>query len=409
MKIAKQTNKQSRLMLSRLGHAVQRKCTSLACFKCLHQISSYHHNCYFRQKITATMARGRGRGGDDSDDSSDSSSLDSYERERQRERENKDESPDRVSDKEDGGEQEEEDSDEVSADDEAVQAFLNKHKRIDQREVTLKIKPSIVKLWFDVLLGEGRWDREARKELASKYFLSEDQYNRLSPPDLSQTRLSGLSNTFQQMHSGVRNVAKVMLKLYETQGAAELTMTKYVPTRLYEEDGVRAKEFSVPNMETLKAEVDDEAVTKLIAENDPRIIARSYLAHKKAVETAKLTIDDCFEALEATQKVATMAQDQHTKTSSFAWDVLQLLGQLDLRVKAARESQYTWFMSREFSQSLNLKIKDKEARRAKDRKDALPSDKLDKLATEEADSSSKVILIFLEESYHHSLISSLPG
>ena len=214
----------------------------------------------------------------------------------------------------------------------------------------------------------------------------------------------------QQMHSGVRNVAKVMLKLYETQGAAELTMTKYAPTRLYEEDGVRAREFTLPSVDSLKLEIEDEEVEELVAENDPKVVARSYIAHKKMAGLAKKTIDKCLESLEATQKVATTAQDQQAKISSFAWAGLQFLEKLDPRVKAARESQHTWLMSRELSQSPNPKIKDKEARRAKDRKDALPSDKLDKLATEEADSSSKVILnFFLEESYHHSLISSLPG
>ena len=128
-----------------------------------------------------------------------------------------------------------------------METYLAKHHRIDKRDFTLKLKSDIINLYFKTIIGEGRWNKEFRKTLASRYFLSDAQYDRLSPPDLSQTKLhliegldmTGLSNTFYQLHENTRNIAKLFLKLYETQGAVELMMSDYVPTKLREEDGVR--------------------------------------------------------------------------------------------------------------------------------------------------------------------------
>ena len=70
----------------------------------------------------------------------------------------------------------------ASSEDEAIQAFLLRHRRVDQREVTLKIKSDILNLWFDVLVGEGKFDQEARKEILARYWLSETQHDRMTPP-----------------------------------------------------------------------------------------------------------------------------------------------------------------------------------------------------------------------------------
>ena len=73
----------------------------------------------------------------------------------------------------------------------------------------------------------------------------------------------------------------------------------------------------------------------------------------------------------------------------------------DLHIKAARESQYSKFISKDLTATLQTKNRDKSARRERDRKDQLFSNNLDKLVSEEADSTNKVRLT-------SSLISPLP-
>ena len=116
----------------------------------------------------------------------------------------------------------------------------------------------------------------------------------MAPPDLSQTKLhfvqghdySGLSNTLQMLHGGIRNIAKVMLHLYETQGTAEKEMNAFVPFKLREKAGddgdtVKAKEFRTPAIDEVKKGVTDEDIQKMVSENSPEVLARSYVAYKR--------------------------------------------------------------------------------------------------------------------------------
>ena len=122
-------------------------------------------------------------------------------------------------------------------------------------------------------------------------------------------------------------MAKVPLKLYETQGSVELAMSNYVPIKLYEDDGTtRAQELVLPSTDAAKLDVSDPDVEDLINKNDPRIIARSYIAHRRVLEKAKSVVNDTFNALELSQRLAKVGKSQHDTNSTLCWDALQLLG-----------------------------------------------------------------------------------
>ena len=334
-----------------------------SCYRCDTAVISYSHNCRLSRVTPAakpTMAGGR----DKEEDSLSEGEV-----------------VDRRTDSDDS-EVEAKDEASASEDDEAVEAFLAKHRRIDEKEVTLHLRSSILNLYFNTLIGEGRWDKEARQHLNKKYFLSDTQYDRIHGWDMS-----GLSTTLQQIHGGARNVAKILLKLYESQGSAELAMSGFNPIALYEEDGERAREFTLPSVDSLKLEIEDEEVEKLVAENDPKVVARSYIAHKKMADLAKKAIGDSFEALESAQSLAAVAQSQHTVNSGLTWDCLQLLAQHDLQIKSSRESQYSKFPTKDFSQSLSTKNRDRVTRKERDKNDVFFSDRLDKVVAEEAESN----------------------
>ena len=321
------------------------------------------------------------------EDSSDPESPDESQEDDDSVEEHSDNPPLTNKDKDDG---------DISSEDEAVKSFILKHKRVDDKEVTLKLKSGMINLYFDTLVGEGIWSKEARQDLSDKYHLSDKQFDRLSPPDLTQTRLhflegwdlTGLSNTLHLLHGSTRNVAKVLLKLYESEGSVELAMSNFTPVTLYEHDGqTRATEFSLPSLEAMKLDVEDKDVSKLLEENDPKIIARSYLAHKRVIDTARLIVDDAFTALEAAQNLANLAKQQHDKYAELTWDALQLLGQHDLHLKSTRESHFSKFLTKDFSQRLRAKNKDRSARKEKDKKDKFFSNKLDKVVSQETDTN----------------------
>ena len=342
----------------------------IPCIRCHKLPTSYSHSCFIsRHSVVSEMPRVR-----ELDTSSDNSVE-----------EQGDGSHDRAS-----VPIEDDEAAVESSEDEAVQAFLARRQRVDKREVTLKLQSSILNLYFNTVIGEGRWDKDARKDLANKYYLSEGQFERLSPPDL---------------HRGSRTTTKVLLKLYQSQGSAELAMSNFVPVQLFKDDGTtKATEFTLPSLDAYKRSVDDKEIDKLLEDNDPRIIARSYLAHKKQVEAAKLTLDDTFDALEVAQRVAKLAKAQHDQNAELTWDILQLQvqcthikennifllitqGQHDLHLKSVRETHYSKFLTSDFSHSLQTKNKAKTARRERDRSDRFFSDNLDKCVSDEADAS----------------------
>ena len=60
---------------------------------------------------------------------------------------------------------------------------------MDNREVTCVLHKSSLKLYFKVVVGEGKLDKDGRKDLTKKYFLNPKQYRRLGPPSLEETKL----------------------------------------------------------------------------------------------------------------------------------------------------------------------------------------------------------------------------
>ena len=75
----------------------------------------------------------------------------------------------------DEGAEKDKEEGELSEAEEAVKRFLVKRKRADHREITLRLKPSILDLYFGTLLGEGKWTKEARRAFFARYFLTDDQ------------------------------------------------------------------------------------------------------------------------------------------------------------------------------------------------------------------------------------------
>ena len=173
-------------------------------------------------------------------------------------------------------------SDEDNVDSDLL-VFLNKLKRPDDKEVTCRLDPGIIKLYFDKCLGEGKLSKDAREELAEKYHLSEKRYKKLSPPDLSQAKLhmvaglgfSGLSNTMMGLHRSVRDVARLQLTANQRLGTVDKLFEEYQPVHLFGDDMSRAQAFVPTSKGQFSKDVTPDKVTTLVNKNSSETLAKT--------------------------------------------------------------------------------------------------------------------------------------
>ena len=78
--------------------------------------------------------------------------------------------------------------------DTTLSKFYERNKRVDAREVTCVLNNFSFKLYFRTMVGDGRLDREGRKDMGKKYFLGRKQFQKLTPPSLQETRLHCIDN-----------------------------------------------------------------------------------------------------------------------------------------------------------------------------------------------------------------------
>ena len=101
-------------------------------------------------------------------------------------------------------------------------------RRVDERRVTLVLHPALVKAYHQNLLGTGVWEKKARLEMKSRYYLGEEQKTAMAPPSLRGSKLytavrstetSGLGKAMLDAHTEVRSSAKILLRVYEMTSA----------------------------------------------------------------------------------------------------------------------------------------------------------------------------------------------
>ena len=109
------------------------------------------------------------------------------------------------------------------ANEETLKDVYERNKRIDAKDVTCVLSKPSLKLYFDTVVGEGRLDREGRRELGNKYYLHPKTYRKIAPPTLEGTKLhtldgkeyGTLSEKAHRAHIELKNVVKLLLRQYE--------------------------------------------------------------------------------------------------------------------------------------------------------------------------------------------------
>ena len=105
----------------------------------------------------------------------------------------------------------------------ALFSVFKGYKRADGKEATLFISPAMIDLFKKNLLGEGRWNSEARDDMEDKYRLSREQARLLAPPSLKGTKLSvaadesadfGYAKQMFGLHQHSRDVVAISLRMH---------------------------------------------------------------------------------------------------------------------------------------------------------------------------------------------------
>ena len=281
----------------------------------------------------------------------------------------------------------------------SLEQFYDNKKRIDAHDVTLKLRPETIKMYFDKLLADGKMDYESAKKLHKKYFMADKDCAKIAPPSLSATKLheiqshdlGGVHGRFMGIHVSMRSALKIVLRSYESLGGVSSTFTEYSPANVYTNEEVSDR-FLLPNRNGILANISVAEVENdmPIHESDVVNLVKEKLMLNKLAEAQANMIVSLLGELNEADKVACLAQKHQSTMEELLWDGLQYLGQLDLTIKDAREAKIEEYLTAGFKSTLKAANKDRSVKSARHKKDLLLHPKLDKMVKEESRSNTKV-------------------
>ena len=149
-----------------------------------------------------------------------------------------------------------------------LSAFYKGKKRADAHDVKLVIQPETFDMYFSDLLGDGKLDIQSARELYKKYYVSESDYKRLSPPTLSDTKLNiiqkhaagGIYNKLQGIHNHVRQTLKIFLRSYEVLGACDEAFKEFKADLPYSGEDTVVEKYLLPAKGDIMTTITDDEV-----------------------------------------------------------------------------------------------------------------------------------------------------
>ena len=253
----------------------------------------------------------------------------------------------------------------------ALKEFYAAKKRVDARDVTCVLNSETLQLYFKTMVGEGKLDRDGADDIRNKYYLSSKQFNRLSPPSLSGTKLhminnmefGGLSEKLYHIHREHRTTAKLGLRLYELFAANGQAFKglEQLPTHYETPEGEGPlSEFLLPTLENFlrdesqHAEDEIKKIRDLVIKKPENLehVARELCAQRRMVTAISKQYLKVLDAKDTDAKVAALGIKLHEQGTGLMWDLLTLIGQEDLTIKETRESKLRQFLTPGFNSAL---------------------------------------------------------
>lgn len=172
--------------------------------------------------------------------------------------------------------------------------FYSSLERVDNKEVTLTLAKQSVKLYFETVLGRGKFDKEGREKMRDKYYLTVKQFEKFAPPDLMGTKLhvldgldfSGLSSRLQTTHSKLREVVKVLLKNFQTVGELTSIFGELQLGEVYNGQGELHPDYELSALEKYTADDPDiEGSLECTEANFKAILLENSALRRKDADT----------------------------------------------------------------------------------------------------------------------------
>ena len=286
-------------------------------------------------------------------------------------------------------------------------AYYGKLDRVDDKEVTLSLHKRTIKLFFEKILGKGELDRDGRELLRDRYYMSPEQYKKLSAPDLLSTKLhlvksldfSGLSGMLGNLHSKQRDVSKVLLHVFETLVELAKEFEEFEKTEVLNDKGDIAEEFKVHGLAHYKT---GDAVVPDYVDQTPEFTQENFdglLAEARALRNRHGDVYGLYKKVLTmfvkSDGKALLGKETYMRTRDWVWDILQLAGQADVQLTKTRETKYEDFLQPGFKVEMKNRSKDPVKRREKFSSNQLFSGRLDKDVAEHSKDNKKVNILYL--------------
>ena len=277
-------------------------------------------------------------------------------------------------------------------------------RRIDARNVGIALNHQLVKTYKEELLGRGQWGRKARKTMAEKYWLSQEQRSLLEPPSLRGSKifwavrgqeLKGIGRELLATHDSMRNGIKIELRMYEGLLSLHQRIKAWTPWEV--EAGPGRRRF--PRLPAIKEfginPDEDQAAVEVVArmgrqEGGIDAMALLVVRHRKMASDHETRYEEAMEKLLEAQAMATLGKDFAHTMVTVAWDSLQQHAQTDLGLSASRRLLFDQVLTPKMRDRLKAEAADRDKRQMRDASNNLLAADLDKLVSEESRTTTRM-------------------
>ena len=232
-------------------------------------------------------------------------------------------------------------------DEEALEDLLRENRRADDKEITLRLNNTMLKIFNKKLVGDGKWNRDTCDDMKDKYYMSEEQHEALRPPSLQGTRLymhglefGGLGTSMKKLHRSARDVAKVSLREYELIVKDKNILGEWGPesVQVLDQKGSLMDAFAVPPIVDYAASEDEiTGIVEAAGEGDTaRSLAATIIRQRQCLTDLAHKYGEVAALYSKARRAALCGMELQENLSTLHWDGLQFLGQHDLLIAEMR-------------------------------------------------------------------------
>ena len=225
-----------------------------------------------------------------------------------------------------------EESEDGKLPDDVFASLCQQLKRVDAKEITLKLRKTSLEVYFNEVLGDGALDKDGNKLLKERYYLSDKQFKLLAAPDLQDSKLhvvkgldmSGLASRLLGVHAKLRDVVKVLLKIFEGILAGCHALDEY-KLKLYKETEDGSVQFS-----------DQFSLSKCLS----RVLSEEDYARFNPSPEMETLHKAALKLTAGADSSARLGKEHLNQARADLWDLMTLVGQVDVALTNTREKKF---------------------------------------------------------------------